>query len=99
VRPQLYRYPWVTDEIEAFRAQARRYINNELVPNLQSWRDQGFVSREVWRPFAELGLLLPELDQDFGGSGASLAYQLVVQDEMASAEFPAITGVHTLAAH
>jgi acyl-CoA dehydrogenase len=87
------------DEIEAFRDQVRRYIATALAPNLEGWRRQGFIPREIWRPFGELGFLLPELGEDYGGGGASLAHQLVVQDEMAKAELPATTGVHTIAAH
>jgi acyl-CoA dehydrogenase len=87
------------DEIEVFREQVRRYIAAMLSPHLQRWRMQGFIPREVWRPFGQLGFLLPELSEEYGGAGASLAYQLVVQDELAKAEFPANTAVHTIAAH
>jgi len=97
--PRLHRHPWMDDEIEAFREQVRRYIGAALAPNLPDWRRQGFIPREVWRPFGELGFLLPELREEYGGAGASLAYQLVVQDELARAEIPANTGVHTIAAH
>lgn len=97
--PRLHRHPWMDEEIEAFREQARRYIARALTPQLPEWRKQGFIPRQVWRPFAEMGLLLPEFDAAWGGSGASLAYQLVVQDELAKAEFPAGTGVHSIAAH
>jgi acyl-CoA dehydrogenase len=97
--PQLHRHPWMDEDIEAFREQARRYIAGELVPHLEQWRRQGYVPHEVWRPFAELGFLLPELDERHGGAGASLAYQLVMQDELAKAEMPANTAVHTIAAH
>jgi acyl-CoA dehydrogenase len=86
-------------DIEAFRDQARRYIERELVPHLDVWRRQGFIPREVWRPFGELGLLLPELPEIYGGSGVNLAYQLVVQDELARAEVPANTAVHSIVAH
>jgi acyl-CoA dehydrogenase len=99
VLPQLYRHRWLDDDIEAFREQVRRYIAAALAPNLETWRRQGFIPREVWRPFGELGFMLPELAEEHGGAGASLAYQLVVQDEMAKAELPANTGVHTIAAH
>ena len=81
--PQLHRHAWMDEDIEAFREQARRFIANELVPHLDGWRRQGFIPREVWRPFGELGFLLPELPEEYGGAGASLAYQLVVQDELA----------------
>jgi acyl-CoA dehydrogenase len=97
--PQLHRHPWMDEEIEAFREQARRYIAGELAPHLEGWRRQGYVPREVWQPFGELGFLLPELDERHGGAGATLAYQLVVQDELAKAEMPANTAVHTIAAH
>lgn len=97
--PQLYRHRWMDEDIEAFRDQVRRYVAAELSPQLDGWRRQGFIPRETWRGFGALGFLLPELDETYGGAGASLAYQLVVQDELAKAEIPANTGVHNLAAH
>ncbi len=97
--PQLHRHPWMDEQIEAFRDQVRRYLEAEFAPRLEGWRKQGYIPREVWRPFGELGFLLPELDEEWGGAGASLAYQLVVQDELAKVEAPANTAVHTIAAH
>ena len=97
--PQLHRHAWMDSEIEAFRDQVRRDIERELAPHLDVWRKAGFIPRDVWRPFGELGFLLPEISEDYGGSGGNLAYQLVVQDELALAEVPAITGVHSIAAH
>ena len=97
--PRLHRHAWMDEQIEAFREQVRRYVTAELAPQLDGWRRQGYIPRQVWRPFAALGFLLPELDEAWGGAGASLAYQLVVQDELARAEMPANTAVHTIAAH
>lgn len=97
--PQLYRHRWMDEEIEAFREQVRRYVLRELSPHLDGWRRQGFIPREVWRPFGQMGFLLPEMAEAWGGAGASLAYQLVVQDELAKAEIPANTAVHSIAAH
>ncbi len=97
--PQLFRHRWMDEDIEAFREQVRRYVAGELSPHLDGWRRQGYIPREVWHPFGQMGFLLPELPEEYGGAGASLAYQLVVQDELAKAEVPANTGVHNLAAH
>lgn len=97
--PQLLQHPWMDEDIEAFREQVRRYVLGELAPQLDGWRRQGYIPREVWRPFGQMGFLLPELDETYGGAGASLAYQLVVQDELAKAEVPENTAVHTIAAH
>ncbi|MBF5007247.1 acyl-CoA dehydrogenase family protein [Diaphorobacter caeni] len=97
--PQLHRHPWMDHDIEAFREQVRRYIAAEMTPHLALWREQGFVPRETWRRFGELGFMLPEMDEAYGGAGASLAYQLVVQDELAKAEMPYNIIVHSIAAH
>jgi acyl-CoA dehydrogenase len=97
--PRLYRHRWMDDDIEAFREQVRRYIAGEMAPQLDTWRRQGYVPRSVWAPFGQMGFLLPELDEAYGGAGASLAYQCVVQDELAKAEMPANTAVHSIAAH
>jgi acyl-CoA dehydrogenase len=97
--PQLHKHAWMDADIEAFREQVRRYIAGEMTPHLEAWRRQGFIPRQVWRPFGEMGFLLPELGEAYGGAGVSLAYQLVVQDELAKAEMPANTAVHTIAAH
>lgn len=97
--PRLHRHPWMDEQIDAFREQVRRYVTAEMAPQLEGWRRQGFIPRAVWQPFGALGFLLPELDEAWGGAGASLAYQLVVQDELARAEMPANTAVHTIAAH
>lgn len=97
--PQLHRHAWMDESIEAFRDQVRRYIAAEMASKLDAWRRQCGIPREVWAPFGALGFLLPEIDEAYGGSGVSLAYQLVVQDELAKAEFPAITGVHSIASH
>lgn len=97
--PQLYRHRWMDEEIEAFRVQARRYVEREMSPHLDAWRRQGFIPREVWQPFGAMGFLLPEFDAAYGGAGATLAYQLVMQDELARAEVPAVTAVHSIASH
>ncbi|WER50908.1 acyl-CoA dehydrogenase family protein [Cupriavidus sp. WKF15] len=97
--PQLYRHRWMDEEIEAFREQVRRYVAGELAPNLDGWRRQGYIPREVWHAFGQMGFLLPEIEEAHGGAGASLAYQLVVQDELARAEVPATTAVHSIATH
>ncbi|MBI5922384.1 MAG: acyl-CoA dehydrogenase family protein [Betaproteobacteria bacterium] len=98
--PRLHKHLWMDSDTEVFRDQLRRYIENEMVPHLDGWRKQGYIPRETWHAFGELGFLLPELPEEYGGSGVSLAYQMVVQDELARCEVPsADVGVHTIAAH
>ena len=89
----------MTREMDDFRAQVRRYITREMSPHLDTWRRQGFIPREVWKPFAQMGFLLPEFGEEWGGGGGTLAHQLVVQDEMALQELPENIGVHSIVSH
>lgn len=97
--PQPHRHPWMDADIDAFREQVRRYIAGELAPHLDGWHSQGYIPRETWAAFGQMGFLLPEMDEAWGGAGASLAYQCVVQDELARAEFPPSAAVHLIASH
>ena len=97
--PKPLQHAWMDADIEAFREQVRRYIERELSPHAAAWRAQGYVPRETWRSFGEHGFLLPEMDEQWGGGGGNLAYQLVVQEELTKAEIHAITSVHTITAH
>ena len=97
--PKPFQHAWMDAEIDAFREQVRRYIERELAPHVPAWRAQGYVPREIWRGFGTYGFLLPEMDEQWGGGGGNLAYQLVVQEELTKAEVHAITSVHTIASH
>lgn len=97
--PQLHVHPWMDADVEVFRDQVRRLIAAEITPRLEGWREQGFIPREAWQNLATIGALLPELPEAYGGSGVSLAYQMVVQDELARAEVPGSSAVHTIVAH
>ncbi|MEB5964764.1 acyl-CoA dehydrogenase family protein [Comamonas testosteroni] len=97
--PKPFQHAWMDTDIGVFRDQVRRYIERELSPHVPAWRAQGYVPRETWRGFGEHGFLLPEMDEQWGGGGGNLAYQLVVQEELTRAEIHAITSVHTITAH
>lgn len=92
-------HAWMTDEIAMLRDQSRRFIEQRLVPQLPRWRAQKFVERSAWAEVGAMGMLLPELPEAFGGSGATLAHQLVLQEEFARAEVPGSSLVHCLVAH
>ncbi|MDO9433923.1 acyl-CoA dehydrogenase family protein [Hydrogenophaga sp.] len=97
--PRLHQHPWMDADIESFREQVRRCLTDRLVPHLDAWRRQGFIPRDTWQALGAIGALLPEMPEAYGGPGATLAYQLVVQDEMAKLEVPANTAVHSIAAN
>jgi acyl-CoA dehydrogenase len=97
--PQLNRHVWMDEDIGLFRDQVRRYIGAELAVHVDQWRRDGAIPREVWRGPGEMGFMLPELPEAYGGAGVSLAYQIVVQEELSRIECAPPSAVNVLVAH
>ena len=38
-----------TDEHEIFRRSLRKFFEAEVKPNVEQWRKQGFIPREIWK--------------------------------------------------
>ena len=47
------------EDHNAFRDQVRKFFDKHLTPNLDSWEENGIVSREFWLACGEAGLLCP----------------------------------------
>jgi alkylation response protein AidB-like acyl-CoA dehydrogenase len=43
---------------EIFRASVRRFMTDTVAPQVERWREQGFVDREIYRQAGERGYLL-----------------------------------------
>ena len=91
--------PWMTEEMTMLRDAARDFIEGEIVPHLEEWRERGYAGADIWRKMGELGMLLPELPEKYGGAGGHYGHQFVLQEEQARAEAPPNTSVHAIAAH
>lgn len=91
---------WMTPELDTFRDAVRRFVKAEIVPHQQRWKTQQHVDRAVWRKAGQLGLLLADIPDDYGGSGGSFAHQAVVFEELALAGDTAFgLHVHVIVAH
>jgi len=77
-----YRSPWMTEELEAFRGQFRRFLEKELAPQAESWRKEKMVARSAWRALGSMGALLPSVPEAYGGLGTSFAYEAAVLEEV-----------------
>lgn len=72
-----------TAEHEQFRDTVRRFVVDELVPHHGEWEEAGVVPREVWRRAGEVGLLCPNVPEEYGGFGADWLYNVVIIEELA----------------
>jgi acyl-CoA dehydrogenase len=70
------------DELELFRDAARRFVENEIVPNDARWREQHHVDRELWSKAGDVGLLCTDIPAEYGGLGGDVRHEAIVAEEM-----------------
>jgi acyl-CoA dehydrogenase len=98
---EVTRLPWMTDELSQFRDVARRYLTEQIAPRVPGWIEAKRVDRQSWLDLGAMGMLLPELPEELGGSGASVAFQTALIEEMAAVGIQPHFGnsVHAIVAH
>ena len=74
--------PWMNEELAAFRDAVRRFVAGEITPHQDKWRAQQHVDRDLWRKAGEMGLLLADIPEEYGGAGGSFAPMAVVFEEL-----------------
>lgn len=88
-----YRSPWMTEELDTFRDQFRKFLAKDLAPHSDKWRKQKMVDRSAWLKLGEMGALLPSVPEQYGGLGASFAYDAAVYEDMEQIVPDALSGV------
>jgi len=95
-----YHSPWMNDELEMFRDAARRFVENEIVPNDARWREQHHVDRELWNKAGEIGLLCTDIPAEYGGVGGDARHEAVVVEEVGRHGITSFGhSVHSILAH
>ena len=94
-----YQSRWVDDELRMYRKSVAQFIQKELVPQQARWRQQHFSDVEAWIKAGEIGMLLPDMPEEFGGGGGSFAHEAVVVEELAKAGVNFGCTVHCVTAH
>lgn len=77
--------PLFSQEHEQFRDTVRRFLETELVPHHAQWEKDQVVPREIWRKAGDMGLLCPDMPEEYGGAGADWLYNVVVIEEVSRA--------------
>jgi len=68
-----------------FRSSFRTFVDREIRPNQEKWREQGQVDREVWRKAGAQGFLCPWMEEKWGGAGADFLCSVIIMEELARA--------------
>jgi acyl-CoA dehydrogenase len=70
---------------KTFRASFRTFVDREIRPNQDRWREQGQVDRDIWRKAGAQGFLCPWLEEKWGGAGADFLCSVIMMEELARA--------------
>jgi acyl-CoA dehydrogenase len=70
---------------DTFRQTFRQFVDREIRPHQERWREQGQVDREVWRKAGAHGFLCPWLDPRYGGAGADFLCSVIIMEELSRA--------------
>src|SRR4051794_5726768 len=73
--PAHHESPWMTDETRVFREAAREFIEKELVPHQPKCAEQGGAHSLAWSNAGRIGLLLPDVPEQYGGGGGTFAHE------------------------
>jgi acyl-CoA dehydrogenase len=91
---------WMDSDLELYRSSVRRFVETEIAPFEDKWRKQQHVDRELWNKAGELGLLLADVPEQYGGAGGDFRHMAILFEEQAYAGDRALgTHVHAIAAH
>ena len=82
-------YPTIfdTEELNALRDLACRFATEKLAPGYQAREAAGGFGADLVREMGSLGLIAPELPEEFGGLGAGAIYSGVIIEEIARGDF------------
>lgn len=76
-----------TDDQNLFRTAYRKFLEQEVVPHMERFREQGIVDREVFKKAGDQGFLMIWPDEKYGGLGDNdFRYEQIIMEEHARAE-------------
>jgi acyl-CoA dehydrogenase len=72
-----------TEEQKMFRTAFRRFLEQEVVPNMEAYREAGICDRELFKKAGEQGFLLTWADEKYGGLGdPDFRFEQIIMEEL-----------------
>jgi len=94
-----HRPPWETDDVRMFRGTVAQVIRDEFLPQQARWREQHRPDAAAWLSAGQVGMLLPDVPEGYGGGDGTFAHECVVLEELARAGVHFGSGVQSIVAH
>jgi len=94
-----YQSGWINDEVRMFRKTASQFIRKEFAPHYARWCAQHYPDAEAWTKAGAVGLLLPDIPEEYGGGGGTFAHEIVVLEELVQAGIQFGASIQSVVAH
>jgi len=89
---------YFTEEHEAFRQSFKDFLQKEVIPFVDKWEENGFVDKEVFKKFGDMGYFGLNYPEEVGGLNLDLFYTVIFLEELQkvnSGGFAAAIWAHT----
>ncbi len=91
--------PRPAEALRTFRTTIRAFVQTELAPHQDRWREQQFPDADAWTKAGAVGMLLSDVPAEFGGGGGTFAHETIVVEELTRAGVPFASFIHDSVAH
>ena len=76
-----YQSPFYTEDHRAWRATVRKFVETELMPNVEAWEEAGELPRELYKKAADIGLIGMGFPAEYGGTPVEDGFFGIVTSE------------------
>lgn len=73
---------YLTEEHKLFREGFRNFLQQEVVPHIDKWENEGKIDRFIWEKFGEMGYFGINYPEAYGGLGLDLFYTVIFLEEL-----------------
>ena len=95
-----YRPSWMDENLDIYRNSVSRFVENEMQPHDERWREQGHIDKDIWRKAGAQGFLCSDIPAEYGGGDADFRYEAVFYEEQWRRGLTGMgQGVHSISAH
>jgi len=98
--PMTFQRSWSNEDLDLWRDNAVRFIEETLHPDDEAARKRGHVGAELWSKAGALGLLCTDIPEEWGGGGGDFRHEAVIYEECARRGLSGWgNSVHSIVAH
>ena len=73
---------YFTEEHLMFREGLRTFLQQEVVPNLDKWEEEGTIPREIWPKMGDMGYFGLRYPEKYGGMDLDIFYMVIWLEEL-----------------